>query len=194
MTDHKKNALLVLLRCHHNDGEEITYPDLSTAMGVGEKTKAWQCVAWKDLRSNNYVVSGSKPKTWKLSEEGLEVAMSLCSPEELKDYRKAVTNDEHHDKIKSKLDRHPKDKAKKGSEIFDYLIEKNRPLTKDEVASHFDTCPDAHGFFYGWQGKNSNDKVGWKNNPLHTPLFSFFKVLILSMLFLFYPRHITIYR
>mmetsp|Transcript_36955 Transcript_36955/g.89684 ORF Transcript_36955/g.89684 Transcript_36955/m.89684 type:complete len:269 (+) Transcript_36955:370-1176(+) len=152
MADHKKNALLVLLRCHHNDGDEITYPDLSTAMGVGEKTKAWQCMAWKDLRSNNHVVNGSKPKTWKLSEEGLELAMSLCSPEELKDYRKAVTNDDHHDKIKSKLDRHPKDKAKKGSEIFEYFIEKNRPFTKDEVASRFNTCPDARGFFYGWQG------------------------------------------
>jgi hypothetical protein len=152
MADHKKTALLVLLRCHHNNGQELTYSELSAEMGVGEKTKAWQCEAWKDLRSNDHVVKGSEPKTWKLSDEGIKLATSLCSDEELKDYQQAMTNDEHHGKIKSKLERNAKDKANKGAELFDFLISMNCPLTKDEVAGQFNTVPDAHGFFYGWQG------------------------------------------
>ena len=41
-----KAALLKLFRCYHG-GTELTYPELSREIGVGEKTKAWQCVAWK---------------------------------------------------------------------------------------------------------------------------------------------------
>ena len=46
MEKHHKAALKILFRCHHS-GREITYQELSKDMGVGEKTKAWQCGAWR---------------------------------------------------------------------------------------------------------------------------------------------------
>ncbi|CAB9511894.1 expressed unknown protein [Seminavis robusta] len=145
-----KMALLKLLFCHHS-GQELTYKELSDAMGVGEKTKAWQCEAWRDLKKNEYIVPSGTDKKLKLSEKGVELATSFASDEELADYKMPETNEEHHEKIKSKLMR--QDKAKKmGPKIFDLLVEnKDNPMTNHEMAAKFNTLADSHSFFYGFQ-------------------------------------------
>ena len=151
INDYHKKALVVLLRCHF-ENIEISYLDLSSEMKAAEKTKAWQCVAWKELRSNEYVVHGSEKKMWKLSDgKGVELAKTFADDEMLADFKTPLTNEEHHAKIKSKLSKVEK-ASKLGPKIFDYFIEQNRPMTKDEVAAHFKTVPDAHHFFYGFQG------------------------------------------
>jgi hypothetical protein len=56
---HKK-ALLKLLHSHHGGILHLTYSDLSLEIGVGEKTKAWQCGAWKHLKQGGFIVPGIK--------------------------------------------------------------------------------------------------------------------------------------
>lgn len=150
-------ALLKLLHCHHN-GQTLTYSELSDEIGTGEKTKAWQCEAWKDLKSNSYIIPGpsdgkNKKTTYKLSQQGVELAMTFASDEELADFKTPATNEEHHEKIRSKLMRNGQKKGQKhGPKIFDLLLEDpDTPVTRLELASKLKTNPDSHGFFYGFQ-------------------------------------------
>ena len=165
--EYHKKALGKLLYCYHSNGEDqvLSYGQLSDEIGVGEKTKAWQCGAWRDLKSNEYIVAlgnASDGKTgYKLSEKGIELASSFASKEELADYKMPETNDEHHEKIKSKLSRN--EKAKRfGPKIFDYLVAQKERAEKEgnsgifcmdrhELAEQFNTLADSHGFFYGLQ-------------------------------------------
>ena len=94
--DYHKKALVKMFRCHHNK-QELTYKELSAEVGVGEKTKAWQCEAWKDLKSNEYIVPASTKGKLKLSDIGVELATTLMSDEELADYKMPETNEEHHE-------------------------------------------------------------------------------------------------
>lgn len=154
---HKK-ALLKLLHCHHN-GIFPTYPELSREMEVGEKTKAWQCEAWKHLKTNNFIVPGTEKKTFCLSEEGMVLASSFASDEELAEFMTPSSNEELHKKIRTKLIRDvDKGRKHKGKEIFDLLLEDNRASwTRLELASKLGTNPDAHSFFYGF---NALKKMG----------------------------------
>jgi hypothetical protein len=161
LNKYHKRALSVLLFCHHNDNQSVTYNELSQAMDVGEKTKDWQCVAWKDLKTNNYIVPSprkagkSGETTYTLSRGGVELAATFATAKELADFRPALTNEEHHERIMSKLIRqHPKGKAY-GSRIFDVLVatKDQLPMTKHELAAKLGTVADAHGFFYGFKGR-----------------------------------------
>ena len=156
---HKK-ALLKLLHCHHN-GIFPTYQELSREMEVGEKTKAWQCEAWKHLKTNNFIVPGLEKKTFCLSEEGMVLASSFASDEELAEFMTPSSNEELHEKIRTKLIRDV-DKGRKkhkGKEIFDLLLEDDSRAswTRLELASKLGTNPDAHSFFYGF---NALKKMG----------------------------------
>lgn len=114
-------------------------------IGISEKTKRWQCGAWKDLKSNGYVRGTNQ--AIELTPEGLALATSLASDEDLEAYKMPETNEEHHDKIKQKLEKN--DKAKKyGPKVFDYMVElhdKDVVKTKHEIADHFDVLADSHG-------------------------------------------------
>lgn len=147
---HQK-ALLKLLHCHHNNNQTLTYPELSNQIGVGEKTKAWQCVAWKDLKSNALIIPAGN-KTLKLSKEGIDLAMTFCSNEEMEEFMTPATNEEHHKKIRSKLMREEKGK-KYGVKIFDLLLEhKDTSMTRLEICTQVGCKnPDSHGFFYGFK-------------------------------------------
>ena len=61
------------------------------------------------------------------------------------------TNEEHHEKIKSKMMR--QDKARKyGPKIFDLMAKEDyTPMNKHDLAAKFNTLADSHGFFYGLQ-------------------------------------------
>lgn len=154
VTDYHKKALLKLLFCHHS-GQTLTYLELSDEIGAGAKTKAWQGGAWKDLKTHEYIVpspTSSKGKTqFKLAEKAVALASTFASDEELADYKMPETNEEHHEKIKSKLAR--QDKAKKfGPKIFDLLVQEDyTSMNKHEIAATFNTLADSHGFFYGLQ-------------------------------------------
>jgi hypothetical protein len=170
VNDLHTKALLKLLFCHHT-GVTLDYDQLSdgnfflyklsiyalsvrqthffrffqhTEIGIGKKTKRWQCGAWKDLKSNNYV--GGSSKVIQLTEAGLALATSLASDEELAEYTMPETNEEHHDKIRQKLDRNEKSK-RYGSKIFTYMVATydGEAMTKHELADHFDTLADSHG-------------------------------------------------
>lgn len=149
---HKK-ALLKLLHCHHSD-ILLTYPELSVEIGTGEKTKAWQSGAWKDLKKEGYIVPGSKPKTFCLSTEGVELAMCFASEAELAEFRTPLTNEEHHEKIRNKLakDTH-KGKKHRGRDIFNVMLEESPDTswTRLELASKLGTNPDSHSFFDGFK-------------------------------------------
>ena len=149
--EYHKKALSKMLFCHHHN-QELTYKELSAEIGVGEKTKAWQCEAWKDLKSNAYIVPASGKGKLKLSDKGVALATSFASDDELEDYKTPQTNEDHHEKIKSKLMK--QEKAKKmGPQIFDLLVQSvDKPMTKHELAAEFNTLADSHGFFYGFQG------------------------------------------
>jgi hypothetical protein len=119
---------------------------LRTEIGIGQKTKRWQCGAWKDLKSNGYI--GGTAKELEITKEGLALAASLASDEELEAYKMPETNEEHQEKIKQKLERN--EKAKRyGPKIFDYMIEihgdgKNAKTTQ-EIADYFHILADSHG-------------------------------------------------
>jgi len=150
VNDLHKKALVKLFYCHHV-GQVLTYQELSAEIGMSEKTKRWQCEAWKDLKTNEYIVSASGGlKDLKLSEKGMALAKTFLSDEELADYRMPATNEEHHAKIKSKLSRDPK-AAKYGPKIFQLLLDTNDdpPMTRHELAGKFNCLADSHGFFYG---------------------------------------------
>jgi hypothetical protein len=146
-------ALLTLFRCHHNK-IELDYKELSTEMGIGEKTKRWQCEAWKDLKTHEFIVPAPTQGKLTLSDKGVAFAETFLSEEELADYMDPLTNEEHHEKIKSRLMRHKKAR-KLGPQIFDFLLQTkgNTPMTKHEIAAHFNTLADSHSFFYGFQGE-----------------------------------------
>ena len=148
INDLHTKALLTLLSCHHNNRQTLTYSELSLRIEIGEKTKRWQCVAWKDLKDNEYIVSGSSPKSLELSDKGVELATSLASDEELAEYKPPSTTEELHDKIKAKLERN--EKAKKyGGKILDLMAAPDyTPLNRNELASKLNTQADSHGFFY----------------------------------------------
>ena len=154
INDLHKKALVALFHSHHS-GILLTYADLSLAIGIGEKTKRWQCEAWKHLKRGEYIVSGPEKGTFCLSPEGLDLATCFVTDEELADYKAPVSNDELHKKIRKKLDRDTKNgKKHKGSQIFDLLLkvnEESRSLTRLEIANELKTGPDAHGFFYGFK-------------------------------------------
>ena len=157
---HKK-ALLKLLHCYHS-GIALTYSELSLAIKIGEKTKAWQSGAWKDLKSGGFIVMAvekktvsGKPKTaYKLSQKGEDLAMSFASDEELEEFKKPITNDEHHEKIRKKLDKdvYKGGKHHKGREIFDLLLkEGDNGITRMELASKMNSKnPEGSPFFYGF--------------------------------------------
>jgi hypothetical protein len=150
-TLHKK-ALLKLLHCHHS-GIVLTYPELSLEIGVGEKTKAWQCQAWKHLKGGGFIVKGRQQKTFEISQKGVELAMSFASDEELAEFKTPASNDELHEKIRSKLakDMH-KGKKHHGKKIFDlFLKEQDTSFLRLELATTLGTNPDAHSFFYGFK-------------------------------------------
>ncbi len=158
---HKK-ALLRLLQAHHA-GSTMTYSDLSLAIGVGEKTKSWQCEAWKHLNKNDFIVlvaadTKTKKKTYGLSPQGIELAQCFCSPEELAEYRTPLSNEELHNKIRKQLTRDSKTGKHKhsGRKLFDFLLNAHDKKdavgwTRLELAYQLGTTnPDSHGFFYGF--------------------------------------------
>jgi hypothetical protein len=148
---HKK-ALLKLLHCHHS-GIVLTYPVLSLEIGVGEKTKAWQCQAWKHLKGGGFIVPGPEKKTFKLSQRGVDLAVTFASDEELAEFKTPASNDELHEKIRSKLvkDAH-KGKKHHGRNIFDlFLEEEDTSFLRLELATKLGTNPDDHSFFYGFK-------------------------------------------
>jgi hypothetical protein len=144
-------ALKELLRCHHNYRQTLTYPELSQSVGKGEKTKSWQCVAWKDLKSNDYIVESSSADTkgFELSEQGVRLASSLATEEELALYKVPETNEELHEKIKGKLAA-VKKAALYGPRILDHMLAPDyTPITRHQLAAKFNVLADSHGFFYG---------------------------------------------
>ena len=154
VTDYHKKALSKLLFCHHT-GQTLTYLELSDEIGAGPKTKAWQCGAWKDLKTQGLILPSHDSTKGKmqlmLSEKGVTVASTFASDEELADYKMPETNEEHHEKIKSKMMR--QDKARKyGPKIFDLMVKEDyTPMNKHDLAAKFNTLADSHGFFYGLQ-------------------------------------------
>jgi len=145
--DLHKKALLTLLHCFHNNRQSLTYAELSLRMGTSEKTKAWQCVAWKDLK-NDYIVPLADKK-YELSSKGVELASSLASDEELAEFKTPETTEELHEKIKAKLERIPKAKGY-GAKILDLMAAPEYiPLNRNEIAAKFNVFADSHGFFYG---------------------------------------------
>ena len=146
-----KMALQILLHCQHFlNKPSMTFGELSREIGVGEKTKAWQCEAWKDLRQGDYIVSAGGSGNWMLSEVGVRLAKTFASDEDLADMQMPTTNEEHHAKIKSRLASQKKTK-KYGPKILDYMLEESIPLTKKEIAENFEVDSESHGFFYGFQ-------------------------------------------
>lgn len=154
--DLHKKALLVLLHRHHAN-IFLTYSQLSQEIGVGEKTKNWQCEAWKNLKKNEYIVSGPEKRTFCLSPRGVELASCFASDEELADFLPPVTNEALHEKIRKRLrkDKHKGNKHK-GVEIFDKMLvlcasPQGAPKTRLELAFEVGCNPDSHGFFYGFR-------------------------------------------
>lgn len=151
MGKHHKNALKTLLFAYHNNRQTLTYPELSDRIGVGEKTKAWQCGAWRDLKSEGYIVPAAEKSKFQLSPEGVALATTLATPEELAEFKPPGTNEELHAKIKAKLARLPKG-VKYASKMLDLMLaEDYLPLNRHELAAKFDVLADSHGFFYGLQ-------------------------------------------
>jgi hypothetical protein len=151
MADYHKKALITLLHAFHNNRQSLTYPELSRRLDVNEKTKAWQCVAWKDLRSNDYIVSSSKDKKqWELSEDkGVALASTLVSPEEMAEYQVPDTAEKLHEQIKKRLMKLTKG-GKMGVKIFDLMLSDDYiPLGRNDLAAKFGTLADSHAFFYG---------------------------------------------
>ena len=152
INDLHTKALVILLHCYHNNRQTLTYSDLSLRMGIGEKTKRWQCVAWKDLKNGEFIVhSPADRKQIELSDKGVQLASTLASDEELAEFKAPETDAELHEKIKAKLQRD--DKAKRyGPRILDYMLSPDyKPLNRNDLAAKFDTLADSHGFFYGLQ-------------------------------------------
>ena len=152
---HKK-ALLTLLRFKHNE-IVLTYADLSREIGVGEKTKSWQCEAWKQLNKGGCIIRG-QDKTVALSQEGTDLAMSLASPDELVEFKAPMNDDDLHDKIRSKLEKNlyngvgGKNKRHHGKKIFDLFLEdKDKSFLRIELAAKLETNPDSHNFFNGFK-------------------------------------------
>jgi hypothetical protein len=151
MGKHHKNALKTLLFVYHNNRQTLTYPELSDRIGVGEKTKAWQCGAWRDLKSEGYIVPASEKGKFELSLQGVALATTLATPEELAEFQPPATNKELHVKIKAKLDRLPKGAVYAGK-ILDLMLQEDYiPLNRNDMAAKFNTLADSHGFFYGRQ-------------------------------------------
>ena len=151
MADYHKKALITLLHSFHNNRTSLTYSQLSLRLEVGEKTKAWQCVAWKDLRSNGYIVNSLKDKKkWELSEDkGVPLASTLVSAEELADYQVPDTTEKLHEQIKKRLMKLPKG-GKAGVKILELMVSPDYiPLNRNDMASKFGTLADSHSFFYG---------------------------------------------
>jgi len=154
VNDLHTKALLALFRCHHND-QELTYSELSSEIGIGEKTKRWQCEAWKDLKGHGYIVQADNvKKTFKLSDKGMEFSTTFVSDKELAELKAPLTNEEHHEKIRARLLRFPKG-TKTGPEIFDVLLKhQDTPMTRLELVTKTpgkSSNPDSHGFYYGFK-------------------------------------------
>ena len=89
------------------------------------------------------------------------LATSFASDTELAEFMTPSSNEELHEKIRTKLlrDVH-KGRKHKGKEIFDLLLEEDNnrtSWTRLELASKLGTNPDAHSFFYGF---NALKKMG----------------------------------
>lgn len=154
VNDKHKKALVKLLYCHR-DKTALTYEELSREIGVGEKTKSWQCGAWKDLKDHKYIVVSSiinikKSTSFELSEEGAKLAKSFASHEDIANMKMPETNEELHASIKARLESQTKTK-KYGPLIFDVLLESKTPMDRYEIAAKLNTNPDSHGFFYSLQ-------------------------------------------
>lgn len=110
MGKHHKKALVVLLHCFHNNRQSLGYLELSRRIDVGEKTKAWQCGAWRDLKNDGYIVpSTERNKEWELSEDlGVPLASTLVSAEELAEYVPPDTSAKLHEQIKKRLHKLPR--------------------------------------------------------------------------------------
>lgn len=151
--DKHKMALVKLLYCHR-DKTSMTYEELSREIGTGEKTKSWQCGAWRDLKVHEYVVvassSSSKGTCYELSEKGVKLAKFFASDEDLASMKMPETNEELHASIRSRLEGQKKTK-KYGPLIFDFLLKAEAPLHRKEIATALKTNPDSHGFFYALQ-------------------------------------------
>jgi hypothetical protein len=165
--DLHKKALLKLLHCHFSNDQVMTYPELSDEIGTSIKTKAWQCGAWKDLKSGGFIVP-APAKSFRLSAQGVNLAMLFANDEELAEFKTPATNEEHHAKIRSKLERIDK-AGKVGPKIFDvFLAHPETPMTGFEIATELGCNPDSHGFFYGFKGMKKMglvDHVGAKVQP-----------------------------
>ena len=161
--DLHKKALLTLLRCVHNE-QSLTYPELSAELGIGEKTKRWQCEAWRDLKKAAFIIPAtgtSGETTYTLSPEGVDLAKGHASEEELADYREPLSNEEHHEKIRSRLLRIDNKGKQFGVKIFDLLLEHtDTPMTRLEMAIKIpgkSSNPECHQFYYGFKNL---DKLG----------------------------------
>lgn len=152
MKTHHTKALLTLLHCYHSNRQTLTYSELSLRIGAGEKTKGWQCVAWKDLKTNEYIVpSLSDKKCFELSDKGVALASTLATEEELAEFKPPDSTEALHKKIKAKLERDPKAK-RYGPRILDRMSAPDYiPVNRHELAAKFNVLADGHGFFYGLQ-------------------------------------------
>jgi len=154
LNDKHKKALTTLLHAYHNNRQTMTYPELSLALNIGEKTKAWQSGAWKDLKSNEYIVSKQEDKKqFELSDKGVALASTFLTTEELAEFAPPATTELLHERIKKKLSRLEKNYGDWGCKILDYMNSKDYvvPMGKHDLAHHFGTLADSHGFFYGLQ-------------------------------------------
>eukprot|EP00977_Amphora_coffeiformis_P011348 scaffold2737_cov156-Amphora_coffeaeformis.AAC.5 len=148
MGNYHKKALITLLYSFHNNRQSISYSELSRRLEVGEKTKSWQCGAFKDLRDNGYLVG--QLKALELHEDkGVALASTLVSAEELAEYQVPDTTEKLHEQIKKRLMKIPKG-GKMGVKILDLMLSPEYiPLNRNDMAAKFDTLADSHSFFYG---------------------------------------------
>lgn len=95
------------------------------------------------MKSNGYIVPSSTSKEFALSQQGVQLASTFASAEELEMFKVPDSNEELHDKIKSKLARVPK-AAKYGPKILDFMAQPDyQPRTRHQLAALWPILTDS---------------------------------------------------
>jgi hypothetical protein len=136
--------LAMFMEYHMGENHNVTFEVFAQDIGCHKSNNAWRAV-WKSIKDEGYIEPASDGKGFKMSEKGIEMAMTP----EIKAHLEKLsivpqTNEEHQERIKNSF------KKRLSPKLFDVLMN-HGALTRYELAGLVRKKDRSHEFSYALQ-------------------------------------------
>jgi DNA-binding transcriptional regulator GbsR (MarR family) len=152
----EQTLLAKMMEQHTMENNSVSYADIMKDLGMNDRNTKWRN-AWKDLESKDYItkaIGSSSPiftSGFQLTPTGID-EVATDEYKEALSQRSPQTNEELHERIKSKL------MNKRGDDIFDLLLE-HGSLSRSELSEKLGISDRGANFSYALQQLKDLDYI-----------------------------------